>query len=68
MRLRVELTPDVAGPRDAGFVISLLGNRPDYRLTLQRQDPDNSSVIALDLTGPGSGAGCREVSAAPTVV
>jgi hypothetical protein len=61
MRLRVELTPDVPDPRDAGFVSSLLGNHPDYRLTLQRQDPDNSSVIALDLTGPGPEAGCREV-------
>ena len=61
MRLRVELTPDVPDPRDAGFVSSLLGNHPDYRLTLQRQDPDDSSVIALDLTGPGSEAGCREV-------
>ena len=61
MRLRVELTPDVPDPRDPGFVSSLLGNHPEYRLTLLRQDPDNSSVIALDLTGPGPGAGCREV-------
>lgn len=61
MRLRVELTPDVPDPRDTGFVSSLLGNHPDYRLTPQRQDPDDSSVIALDLTGPGPEAGCREV-------
>jgi hypothetical protein len=61
MRLRVELTPDAPDPRDAGFVNSLLGNHPDYRLTLQRRDPDSSSVIALDLTGPGPEAGCREV-------
>ena len=61
MPLRVALTPDVPDPRDAGFVSSLLGNHPDYRLTLQQQDPDNSSVIALDLTGPGPEAGCREV-------
>lgn len=61
MRLRVELTPDVPDPRDAGFVSSLLGNHPYYRLTPQEQDPDNSSVIALDLTGPGPEAGCHEV-------
>jgi hypothetical protein len=61
MRLRVALTPDVPDPRDAGFVSSLLSNHPDYRLTLQRQDPDDPSVIALDLTGPGPEADCREV-------
>jgi hypothetical protein len=61
MRLRVELTPDVPDPHDAGFISSLLGNHPDYRLILQREDPDDSSVIALDLSGPGPEAGCREV-------
>jgi hypothetical protein len=63
MRLRVELTPDVPDPRDAGFVASLLSNHPDYRLILQRQDPENSSIVGLDLTGPGSEAGCQEVVA-----
>jgi hypothetical protein len=63
MRLRVELTPDVPDPFDTGFVSSLLGNHPDYRLTLERRDPEDSSVIALDLTGPGPEAGCREVVA-----
>ena len=63
MRLRVELTPDVPDPLDTGFVSSLLGNHPDYRLTLARRDPEDSSVIALDLTGPGPEAGCREVVA-----
>jgi hypothetical protein len=62
MRLRVELTRDVPDPRDAGFVSSLLSNHPDYRLTPQRQDPDDSSVIVLDLTGPGPETGCREVA------
>jgi hypothetical protein len=61
MRLRVELAPAVPDPHDSGFVSSLLGNHPDYRLTMQRRDPDNGSVIALDLTGPGPEAGCREV-------
>lgn len=61
MRLSVELTPDVPEPRDAGFVSSLLGNHPDYRLTLLRQDPADSSVITLELAGPGPEASCREV-------
>jgi hypothetical protein len=61
MLLRVELTPDVPDPRDARFVNSLLSNHPDYRLTPQRREPDNSSVIALGLVGPGPEAGCREV-------
>lgn len=63
MRLQVTLTPDVRDPRDTGFLSSLLGNHPDYRLTLQGQVPENPSVLALDLTGPGSSAyGCREVA------
>jgi hypothetical protein len=61
MRLRVELTPDVPDPRDPGFVSSLLGNHPDYQLTLLRLDPEDASVITLDLTGPGPVAGCGEV-------
>jgi hypothetical protein len=61
MRLRVELTAGVPDPREAGFVSSLLGNHPDYRLTVLRQDPENDSVIALDLSGPGPLAGCRAV-------
>jgi hypothetical protein len=61
LRLRVELTPDVPYPRDAGFVSSLLGNHLEYQLTLLRQDPEDSSAITLDLTGPGPLAGCRDV-------
>ena len=61
LRLQVELTPDVPYPRDAGFVSSLLGNHLEYQLTLLRQDPENSSVVTLDLTGPGPVAGCRAV-------
>jgi hypothetical protein len=61
MQLRVELTPDVPDPSDAGFVSSLLGNHADYRLTLQGLDPEDSSVIVLDLMGPGPEAGCRQV-------
>jgi len=53
MRLRVELTPDVSNPGDAEFISSLVGNNPDYQLSLGRSDLENSSVIALSLTGPG---------------
>jgi hypothetical protein len=63
MRARVELTPDMPQPLDAGFVSSLLSKHSAFRLTLRQQDPYNPSVIALDLTGPGpeanQGARCR---------
>jgi hypothetical protein len=61
MHLRVELSPDVPDPRNIGIVTSLLSKYPDYRLTLRRQDPDNSCVIAVELTGPGPEEACREV-------
>jgi hypothetical protein len=59
MQLTVELTPDVPNPRDAGFLSSLLSNHVNYRLTLRRQN--NSSVIVLDLTGPGPDYRCQNV-------
>ena len=61
MRLRVELTPDVSNPRDAEFIGSLVNSHPDYQLSLERSDLENSSVIALALRGPGPEAGCRDV-------
>ena len=61
LRLRIELTPDVPNPRDAGFLSSLLGNHPEYLLTLRRRDSGNGDVVALDLTGPGPDVYCREV-------
>ena len=61
MRIRVELTPDVPQPLEAGFISSLLGNHAAYRLTLRQQDPYNTSVVALDLAGPAPELGCREV-------
>jgi hypothetical protein len=59
LQLRVELTPDVPDPRDLGFLSSLLGNHPGYRLTLLQEA--DGSVIVLDLTGPGPGYVCRNV-------
>ena len=38
VHLQVELSSDVPNPHDPGFISSLLGNHPDYRLTLQDQD------------------------------
>jgi hypothetical protein len=61
LRLRVALTPDVPNASNAGFISSLLSNHLDYQLVLQGQDRGDSSVIVLNLTGPGPEAGCREV-------
>jgi hypothetical protein len=61
MRLRVELTPDIANPRDAGVISSLVTSHPDYQLSLEHSDLENSSIIALSLRGPGPEAGCRDV-------
>lgn len=61
VRLRVELTPDVPNPRGAGFLSSLLGNHPEYLLTLRGRDSGNGDVVALDLIGPGPVVYCREV-------
>jgi hypothetical protein len=60
MRLRVELTPDIANPRDAGVIGSLVTSHPDYQLSLEHSDLENSSIIALSLRGPGPEAGCRD--------
>jgi hypothetical protein len=59
LRLQVELTPDVPDARDLGFLSSLLGNHPGYRLTLLQEA--DGSIIVLDLTGPGPGYVCRNV-------
>jgi hypothetical protein len=61
MRVRIELTPDIPQPLDAGFVSSLLSKYSAFRLTLRQQDAYNPSVVALDLVGPGPEAACREV-------
>jgi hypothetical protein len=61
VRLRVELTPDVANPSDARTLTSLLRDHPGYRLSLRGQDMLNASVIMVDLTGPGPSDGCRAV-------
>lgn len=61
VRLRVKLTQGVPDPIDAGSLRTLLRDHSDYRLTVQRQIPEDPSVVALVLTGPGPTAGCREV-------
>lgn len=61
MRLRVELTPEVANPRDAEVLSSLLRDHRAYWLTVQGQDLENASVIVVDLTGPGPEERCRRV-------
>jgi hypothetical protein len=59
LQLTVELTPDVPDPRDDGFLSSLLGSHTGYQLTL-RQQP-NSSVVVVELTGPGPSYRCDNV-------
>ncbi len=58
-RLTVELSPDVPRATDDGFLSSLLNNHFSYRLSLLRQD--DSSVIEVDLTGPGPSYRCQNV-------
>lgn len=57
--LTVELWPDVPDPSDAGFLSSLLNNHASYRLTLRQQS--SSTVVVLDLTGPGPDERCENV-------
>jgi hypothetical protein len=59
VRLTVELTPDVPDANADGFLSSLLGNHPAYRLELLREDDD--SVVELGLSGPGSEYHCQSV-------
>jgi hypothetical protein len=58
-RLTVELSPGVPRATDEGFLSSLLNNHFTYRLELVRQD--RSSVIEVDLTGPGPSYRCQNV-------
>jgi hypothetical protein len=59
LQLAIELTPDAPNSTDAGFLSSLLGNNPGYRLKLQRKRP--GSVIDVELVGPGPDYLCRNV-------
>jgi hypothetical protein len=59
LRLVVGLTPDVPDPRDIGFLSSLVGNHPNYALTLTQQR--DGSVIVVELTGPGPEYACETV-------
>jgi hypothetical protein len=59
LHLDVELTPDVPNVRDGGFLSSLLGDHPGYRLSLQQEIDD--SHIVLQLTGPGGPDACEGV-------
>jgi hypothetical protein len=59
VRLTVELTPDVPQASDDGFLSSLLNNHIAYRLELLRQD--DSSIIEVDLRGPGPEYRCQNV-------
>ena len=58
-RLTVELSPSVPRASDDGFLSSLLNNHFAYHLELLQQD--DSSVIEVDLTGPGPSYRCENV-------
>jgi hypothetical protein len=59
LQLAIELTPDAPDSGDAGFLSSLLGNHPGYRLILQRKRA--GSVIEVELVGSGPDYLCRSV-------
>lgn len=58
-RLTVEVSPSVPQATDDGFLSSLLNNHFAYRLDLVRQH--DSSVLELELTGPGPDYRCQKV-------
>ncbi len=58
-RLTVEVSPSVPRAADDGFLSSLLNNHFTYRLDLLRQDA--SSVLEVELTGPGPEYRCQKV-------
>ena len=58
-RLTVEVSPSVPQAADDGFLSSLLNSHFTYRLDLLRQD--SSSVLEVELTGPGPDYRCENV-------
>lgn len=58
-RLTVEVSASVPRAADDGFLSSLLNNHFTYRLDLVRQQ--SSSVLEVELTGPGPGYRCDNV-------
>jgi hypothetical protein len=59
VQLVVTLTPDVPDAGDDEFLSSLLSDNTAYQLTL-RQRP-SSSVVIVELIGPGPDYRCRNV-------
>jgi hypothetical protein len=58
-RLTLELTPDVPDAGDGGFLSSLLGDHPAYRLELLKQT--HPSRIEVALSAPAPAYLCRNV-------
>lgn len=59
LRLTVQVTPDVENPSSGGFLSSLLGDHPGYRLFLLRRIDDTH--VELQLQGPGPTPRCQHV-------
>jgi hypothetical protein len=60
-RLTVELDPGVPNVSNEGFLSSLLNRHVNYHLQLLRQNDQDSSIIEVELTGPGSECRCQDV-------
>ena len=58
-RLTVEVSPSVPKAADDGFLSSLLNNHFTYRLDLLQQH--GTSVLEVELTGPGPDYRCENV-------
>ena len=59
LRLTVQVTPDIENPSSGGFLSSLLGDHPSYRLFLLRRIDDTH--VEVQLQGPGPAPRCRHV-------
>lgn len=59
MSLSIEVTPDVPDPSDSGFISSLLGDHPGYRLFLLQAVDDTH--VNLQLQGPGPDQRCQAI-------
>jgi hypothetical protein len=59
MQLSILLTPDVPNPFDKGFLSSLIGNHPNYRLIARLQG--GGSALDVALNGPGPNYRCQAV-------
>jgi len=63
VRLAIALDPDVPNVSSEGFLSSLLNRHFNYRLELLGRDDQDTSVVEVELTGPGPEYRCEDVIA-----